>query len=118
MQAKTIRLGLGGVLIGGANGLFGGGGGMIAVPLLQRAGGLGALASHATAIAVILPASLVSGLVYLWFGLVPLDLFLPVSLGVLGGGIAGAKLLPGISARAVTFLFAALMLAAGIRMVL
>ena len=118
MNGKTIRLIAGGTLTGAANGLFGGGGGMIAVPVLERAGKLGALRAHATAIAVILPASLVSAAVYLWFGLIPLQTYLPVALGVLLGGVLGAKLLPNISAKWVTLIFAALMLAAGVKMVL
>lgn len=117
-KSATFRLTAGGALTGAANGLFGGGGGMIAVPILQRAVGYDALRAHATAIAVILPASLTSGAVYLFFGLVPLQLFLPVAIGVAAGGFLGAKLLPRISARAVTFVFAALMFAAGIKTLL
>ena len=49
-------------------------------------------------------------------GLIPLAVFLPVALGVLLGGFLGAKLLTRISGRAVTFVFALLMLAAGVRM--
>ncbi len=107
---------LGGASIGIFNGLLGGGGGMVAVPLLQRAAGYPAQAAHATAIAVILPVSLASGLVYLFRGLVPLGYFLPVCLGVILGGYSGAKLLAKISNGAVTLLFALLMLAAGVRM--
>lgn len=115
---KFFRYAGGGVLTGTANGLFGGGGGMIAVPVLERAAFLPANRAHATAIAVILPACVVSGAVYLWFGLVPLAIFLPVAIGVFLGGIVGARILPSVSASSVTFLFAALMLAAGIRLVL
>ena len=50
MRGKAGAL-AGGALIGAANGLLGGGGGMIAVPVL-RAGGLPARRAHATAIAV------------------------------------------------------------------
>ena len=109
---------LGGGLTGIANGLFGGGGGMIAVPLLQRAAGYSVRSAHATAIAVIAPASLLSGAVYLFCGLVPFDVLLPVMPGVLFGGFLGAKLLTKISSAAVTFAFAAFMLAAGVRMLL
>ena len=118
VEKKTFGLIAGGALTGACNGLFGGGGGMVAVPLLERAGGLGALSSHATAIAVILPASLVSAIVYLWFSLVPFALLLPVAIGVVLGGVLGAKLLPRVSARNITFVFAALMLIAGVKMVL
>lgn len=108
----------GGALTGAVNGLLGGGGGMLAVPLLQKVASLPARCAHATAIAVILPASLVSGMVYLLFGLVPLSVLVPVAIGVSAGGFLGAKLLARFSAEKITLLFAILMLAAGIRMVL
>ena len=112
MNLRTL---LGGSFIGAANGLFGGGGGMIAVPVLE---GMGrpARSAHATAIAVILPASAVSAAVYVVNGFVPLSLLLPVAGGVLLGGLAGAKLLARVSGRAAAFLFAGLMLAAGLRL--
>lgn len=105
----------GGILVGIANGLFGGGGGMLAVPLL-RANGLAPAQAHATAIAVILPASAVSGAIYFFHGLTPLTILVPVALGVALGGALGARLLGALSGRAITFLFALLMLAAGLKM--
>lgn len=112
-KGKFFRRLLGGSAVGAANGVFGGGGGMIAVPLLERIEGRGERQAHATAIALILPASLVSAVVYLWAGLVPWAVFLPVSLGVLAGGYLGAKLLPVLPPKALSLLFAVLMLAAG-----
>lgn len=115
---KLMRRLIGGSAVGAANGIFGGGGGMIAVPLLERIEGRGEKQAHATAIALILPACLVSAAVYLWAGLIFWDIFLPVALGVLAGGYAGAKLLPVLPTRAVSVLFAALMLAAGVKALL
>lgn len=112
---RGIGLLFGGGLLGAVNGLLGGGGGMLAVPLLQS-GGLPARKAHATAIAVILPASLISGAVYLSGGNVPMPVLVPVSLGVAFGGFLGAKLLGRLPVRAAEFLFAVLMLAAGWRM--
>lgn len=112
---RTAVLLSGGTLVGLANGLFGGGGGMLAVPLL-RASGLSAVKAHATAIAVILPASVVSGIVYLSYGLIPLAVLLPAALGVAAGGFLGAKLLGVLPERIITLIFACLMLAAGARM--
>lgn len=106
---------LGGALVGIANGLFGGGGGMLAVPLL-RAEGLGQTQAHATAIAVILPASIVSGAVYLASGLVPFSVLIPAALGAIFGGFVGAKLLGVLPERAIALLFACVMAAAGARM--
>ena len=108
---------LGGATIGAANGLFGGGGGMIAVPLLERAS-LPARSAHATAIAVILPASAVSAIVYACHGLTPPHILLPVAIGVTAGGFFGAKLLTRVGAKLLEILFAALMLVAGVRMLL
>lgn len=105
-----------GALTGAANGLFGGGGGMIAVPFLERSS-LSVRRAHASAIAVVAPASLVSGALYAAAGLVPLGVFLPVALGVTAGGYLGAKLLGILPARITGALFAVLMLAAGLRMV-
>ncbi len=107
---------LGGTLLGAVNGLFGGGGGMVAVPLLERT--LPAKEAHATAIAAVLPATLLSGVVYAFTGRAPLFALVPVSLGVSLGGFFGAKLLPLLPVRVANFLFGLLMLAAGIGMVL
>lgn len=115
-KRKKFPLLLGGGAIGAANGLLGGGGGMIAVPLLKRTAGLSALRAHATAIAVILPASVLSGAVYLFKGFVPSAVFLPAALGVAAGGFLGAKLLGVLPVRVVEIAFALLMLAAGVRM--
>ena len=108
---------LGGGVIGAVNGLFGGGGGMVAVPLLQQAG-LPTRAAHATAIAVIAPASALSGIVYACHGLTPLPVLLPVAIGVTAGGFFGAKLLGRVGAKVLEIIFAALMLVAGVRMLL
>ena len=108
----------GGGAVGAANGVFGGGGGMIAVPLLESIEGRGTAAAHATAIACILPASLVRALVYLLAGLVPWPALLPALLGVLLGGFFGAKLLPLLPPRALDLAFSALMLLAGVKAVL
>ncbi len=108
----------GGMLTGMLNGLFGGGGGMVAVPYLEHIAGYPAANAHATAIAAVLPATLVSAAVYLFFGLVPLAVLLPVSLGVAAGGFFGAKLLGKLDPRYTSLAFALLMLAAGVKMLL
>ncbi len=115
-RRKLASLLLGGAAIGTVNGLLGGGGGMIAVPVLRKSG-LPALRAHATAIAVIAPASALSGVVYLIGGRAPMPVLLPVALGVAAGGFLGAKLLDVLSVRAVELAFAFLMLAAGLKMV-
>lgn len=101
-----------GAATGAANGLFGGGGGMIAVPLL-RAQGLEEKRAHATAIAVILPVSLLSFLLYAFRGFFDFSVALPVALG----GFAGAKLLCVLPEKAVFYVFTGLQLIAGLWLV-
>ncbi len=105
-----------GCAVGAVNGIFGGGGGMIVVPLLTSVGKKPPLVAHATAILIILPVSLASSVVYLCSGLFETELFLAVGIGVLAGGFAGARLLGKISPAVATLVFAVVMLAAGLRM--
>lgn len=104
-----------GVAVGAANGLFGGGGGMIAVPALTLTG-VPSKKAHATAIAIILPLSLISGAVYLAKGAADLSVILPSCAGVFVGGIVGALLLKKINSRGLSLLFYALMIAAGLKL--
>lgn len=106
-----------GSAVGAVNGLLGGGGGMVAVPVLAGTG-MGVRQAHATAIAVILPASLASALVYLIYGLLPFAYFVPVAVGTVLGGFLGANVLNNAPSKTVTIAFAALMLAAGLKTVI
>ena len=117
-KANKILLGACGGITGAVNGIFGGGGGMIVVPLLTSLANKPPLVAHATAILVILPVSLASSIVYLIGGQFDTELFLSVTLGVLAGGFAGAKSLGAITPAAATLVFAAVMLAAGVWMVI
>ena len=51
-----------------ANGLFGGGGGMVFLPIVSRWGGLDARKLYATCVGVIFPVCAVSAAVYIWQG--------------------------------------------------
>lgn len=104
-----------GVAVGAANGLFGGGGGMIAVPALTLTG-VPSKKAHATAIAIILPLSLISGAVYLAKGAADPSVILPSCAGVFVGGIVGALLLKKINSRGLSLLFYTLMIAAGLKL--
>ena len=107
-----------GAAVGIANGLFGGGGGMIAVPLLAGACGLKEKCAHATAILVIAPVSLAGAVAYFAAGYALPSVFLPAAVGMAAGGAAGALFLNRLPLTAVKLLFIAVMFAAGIRMVL
>ena len=60
----------------------------------------------------------IAAIVYLIGGQFDTELFLSVTLGVLAGGFAGAKSLGAITPAAATLVFAAVMLAAGVWMVI
>lgn len=100
------------------NGLFGGGGGMIVVPMLTYFLKLENKKAHASAILIILPLSIVSGLLYLSFGSFNLNFGLPVIIGVVGGGILGAILLQKLSSKWIGIIFSILMATAGIKMLI
>lgn len=108
-------LALGGLAIGVLNGLFGSGGGMAAVPLLTLLG-LPQQKSHATSIAVILPLTALSALLYLQGGMMQVSESLPYLAGGAAGAIAGAFLLGRLSPALLKKLFGVLILFAAVRM--
>ena len=114
---RKIAMCLVSLFIGAINGLFGAGGGMLAVPCLTYVWGLDEKSAHATAISVILPLCLVSSVVYALKGNYEPSVILPTVIGVTIGGIVGALLLKKMSANAVSFLFYALMTFAGFKMI-
>ena len=117
MKKRDKRAIASGLAVGGVNGLFGGGGGMIAVPLLTNVLGYGAKQAHATAIFVIAPVCAVSVFSYLFNGYIDLKVVVPTAIGNVLGGMLGAKFLGKLPKLFVQITFIALMLAAGIRMV-
>ncbi len=112
-KEKTLRRITCGVAVGLANSLFGGGGGMIAVPMLSQTG-MREKQAHATAILLILPVSLVSFLFYFARGLYDFSVLIPTAIGVSVGGALGAKMLGKLPVRAVNLTFAVLQAVAGI----
>ena len=118
MEEKQVKNGqrlVCGGAVGIANSLFGGGGGMIAVPMLQRTG-LKEKEAHATAILLILPVSLLSFVFYAWKGMYDFSVLIPTSIGVTAGGVLGAQLLGKLPVKTVNTIFAFLQLAAGVFM--
>ena len=105
-----------GIVTGLANGLFGGGGGMLVVPMLAFLAGMPVKNAHATAILIILPVSALSGIIYAAFGNFTLSAGIPVTAGVLAGGVLGALLLKKLPVKWISVIFAAALLAAGGKM--
>ena len=108
-------LALTGALTGLANGFFGGGGGMVVVPLMIYLLKMKTKNAHATALAVILPITLISALVYFIGGKFDFKIGVPSLFGVVAGGILGAWLLGKISAKWLTKIFSLVMLIAGVK---
>ena len=107
-----------GIITGFANGLFGSGGGTIVVPCMEKYLDIDAHKSHATAIAIILPLSILSAAIYLFKSDIPWKETLIVSAGGVVGGYIGAKLLNKISGRWLHIVFGVAMLGAAVRMFL
>lgn len=115
MRKDTIRSAIAGSAAGLVNGFFGGGGGMILVPLLSRWRGLGDRKAFATSVAVILPLCALSSAIYLFRGGLEFGLALPYLLGGTLGGILGGKLFQNLNMAWLRRGFALLILYAGIR---
>lgn len=119
MEMKTkLQLVGSGIAAGFVNGFLGGGGGIIAVPLLAIVMALPAKKAHATAIFVILPLSIASAAVYLFNGSVDWRVTLLATAGVVGGGVIGALLLNKLDNNVVKLIFSVFLMAAGVRMFL
>lgn len=115
MKKNTLRSVVSGSAAGLVNGFFGGGGGMLLVPLLSRWLGLGDRKAFATSVAVILPLCMLSSVIYLLRGTVELSTALPYLLGGGVGGILGGKLFKNVNMLWLRRGFALLILYAGVR---
>ena len=98
------------------NGLFGGGGGMIVVPMLSSLLKFESKKAHATAILIILPLSIVSGIMYCIFGNFNISAGIPVTIGTIIGGAVGALLLAKLSNKWIVYIFCVIMAIAGGKM--
>ncbi|MBR5012378.1 MAG: sulfite exporter TauE/SafE family protein [Clostridia bacterium] len=113
-QTKWWVDGLLGSIIGFVNGFLGSGGGMIAVPMLEKIKNLETKKAHATAVAVMFPFSVISGVVYIFnFELDWLILGIMIVAATLGGmlGCFALKKMPG---KVIRGIFAVLMAFAGV----
>ncbi len=116
LASKLALYAFAGLVIGVVNGLFGAGGGMLAVPALIFLGGMAERRAHATAILVMLPLCICSGAVYIASNAVDFAVLVPTSIGVVAGGILGAKLLKFLPENLLVFAFNFLVILAGLKM--
>ena len=101
-----------GLCAGLCNGLFGAGGGTVAVLALERAG-LTPRQAHATAISIMLPLSAASGVVYAAGGGVDWHALMWVAPGLVLGSALGAGLTGKIRGRTLKLIFGVVMLMTG-----
>lgn len=107
-----------GILAGTANGFFGSGGGLFLVPLFTGWLHMEQRHAFATSVAVILPLSAVSFVVYLLKGGVDMTLALPYLIGGAAGGLLAGMLFRRLSMTVMRRIMGALILYGGIRAVL
>lgn len=107
-----------GAIIGFVNGFFGGGGGMVCVPALEKFLKLPVKKAHATAIAVIFPLSFISSVIYVLNGSVLSNPLIFVTIGVVFGGVFGSFLLKILPTKIIGFIFAFLMILAGVKLLI
>lgn len=118
IPSVSVKWAAAGALAGAANGLFGGGGGMILVPLLLHWVKVEEKQAFASSVAVILPLCLVSAAVYWLRGALDVGTAFPYLLGGLLGGWVGGKLFRRVSPRLLRKGFALFLLYGGIRCLL
>lgn len=118
MDKKTWSTRLAGAAAGLANGLFGGGGGMVFLPILARQGRLSARQLFATCVGVIFPVCLVSAGIYLFRAGISLLTALPYLLGGLFGGFLGGSAYGRVPTVWLRRLFALFLFYAGVKYLL
>ena len=117
MSGKQVWLApaVAGGLAGIANGFFGGGGGMVLVPLLTARCGLDQRRAFATSVAIILPLCVLSSVIYLFRGGLDLAVALPYLAGGLAGGFLGGRLFQKLNMDWLRRAFALLILYGGFK---
>ena len=117
MSRKPVWLApaVAGGLAGIANGFFGGGGGMVLVPLLTARCGLDQRRAFATSVAIILPLCVLSSVIYLFRGGLDLAVALPYLAGGLAGGFLGGRLFQKLNMDWLRRAFALLILYGGFK---
>lgn len=112
-----LKIGLIGFFSGIINGLFGAGGGTVAVLALTLIFGISQHKAQATAISIILPLSLISGFIYYKNGFTTIDITFKVALGGIIGSYIGSNALNKIPANYLRKIFGFFIIVAAIRMV-
>ena len=115
ISPRRGRILVSGALAGLVNGLFGGGGGMVLLPLLRGWCALETHSAMATCVGIIAPVCAVSAALYLRQGTVELSLAWPYLLGGFLGGILAGKTLARVNPAVLRKLFGLVLLWGGVR---
>ena len=115
MKHKFLLFVLCALLVGAVNGFFGGGGGMLCIPILKKVLNLCDKNAHASTIFIMSVISIPTLIIYLC--LLPVDIIVTtyVTIGsIIGGGI-GSLILKKIDNKSLNLFFVILLLACAIR---
>jgi len=104
-----------GIIIGFLNGLLGAGGGLVLLLFLRRS--LDAHKAHATAVAVMLPLSVLSTFIYIGKTEISWAMALWLALGGMAGGYLGARVLKRIQPKHLSKILGAVLVISAIRMI-
>ena len=110
-----VKCAIAGALAGMINGFFGGGGGMVLVPLLVGWIGLKQRTAFATSVAIIFPLCVASSIIYLIRTPFTIGDALPYLLGGLAGGFLGGLWFHKIPTQWLRWIFGLLLLYGGIK---
>jgi Predicted permeases len=117
-MSDNIKYALLGLIIGFTNGIFGAGGGMILILILEKMFSVEEKKSHATATAVILPLCIVSAFIMIKNYKFDWSMVLLISIGGIVGGFIGAKFLNKVSNTNLRKIFGFFIILAGVKMIL
>ena len=106
-----------GIFVGFVNGFLGAGGGMLLVPCIIAILSMDAKVAHATAILIILPICVASGVIYVVKGIFDINIFVPCLIGTIVGGVLGTFILKRLKSQIITLIFSCVMIIAGVFMI-
>ena len=116
-ELKSLKLIIYCFAIGFINGLFGAGGGMLAVPMLKQCG-LKQKQAHANSIAVILPLCCFSAVLYMLNNNTDFNLTLKLLPFGLAGAVIGTIIFKKINDKLLKKIFAFILFYAGVKMLI
>ncbi len=117
-MTKKTKNRIAGAAAGAVNGVFGGGGGMVLLPLLTKWGALEQRAAFATCVAAIYPMCCVSAAVYFFRVRPDFAALLPYLLGGAVGGVISGLTFDKVPVRVLRLIFGLFLIYGGVRYLL